>query len=139
MPKGKTIQQVRDELTQAIKVAAPSYGVFSGATLRRFATDGPDALKAIAPIDQIPDVKQRAVPQFLTRGTNDPLIRDQAVQEYADALKAKGQTAEYVQVPDASHAFFDWKADARTKATFMRFGVPYAAKMEEFFNKVFYP
>jgi acetyl esterase len=139
MPKGKTVQQVRDELTRAIKVAAPSYGVFAEPMLRRFANDGPEALKAIAPIDHIPDVKERAVPQFLTRGTNDPLISDQAVQTYADALKAKGQTVEYVQVPDASHAFFDWKADARTKATFMRFGVPYAAKMEDFFNKVFYP
>jgi len=54
-------------------------------------------------------------------------------------LKAKGQTAVYLQVDGASHAFFDWKPDARTKATFVRYGVPYAAKMEEFFNDVFYP
>ncbi|HEX4795385.1 MAG TPA: alpha/beta fold hydrolase [Humisphaera sp.] len=139
MPKGKTVQQARDELTKAIRAAAPSYGVFAGQTLRRFAADSPEALKAIAPMDNIPDVKERAVPQFLTRGTTDPLISNEQVQAYTDALKAKGQTVEYVQVQGASHAFFDWKPDARTKATFMRFGVPYAAKMEEFFNKIFYP
>jgi acetyl esterase len=139
MPAGKTIQQAREELTKAIRVAAPSYGVFAGATLRRFAGDNPDALKAIAPMDTIPDAKERTVPQFLTRGTTDPLISNEMVQSYTDALKAKGQTAEYVQIEGASHAFFDWKPDARTKGTFMKFGVPYAAKMEAFFNKVFYP
>ena len=29
IPKGKTVTQVRDELTNAIKAVAPSYGVFS--------------------------------------------------------------------------------------------------------------
>ena len=67
------------------------------------------------------------------------LIGNEAVQSYADALKAAGQTVEYVQVEGAGHAFFDWKPDARTKATFKQYGVPYAAKMKEFFDAVFYP
>jgi acetyl esterase len=140
MPKGKTIEQVRKEMTAAIKAAAPSYGVF--ANLNTYSND-PAADKAwteaVSPINHIPDVKERAVPQFLTRGTNDSLIRNENVQAYVDALKAKGQTAVYLQPEGASHAFFDWKVDARTKATFMQYGVPYAAKMEEFFNTVFYP
>ena len=38
----------------------------------------------------------------------------------------------------ASHAFFDWKPDQRTKDTFAKYGVPYAAKMQQFFDEVFY-
>lgn len=67
------------------------------------------------------------------------LIQDTAVQAYADALKAAGQTVEYVQVEGAGHAFFDWKPDPQTKKTFARYGVPYAAKMQQFFDTVFYP
>ena len=41
-------------------------------------------------------------------------------------------------VEGASHAFFDWKPDQRTKDTFAKYGVPYAAKMQQFFDEVFY-
>jgi acetyl esterase len=140
IPKNKSLQQVRMEITKAIMAAAPSYGVFGGDMLKRYASDNLEAsLKAIAPIDNIPDVKERAVPQLLLRGTNDMLIRDETVQAYNDALKAAGQIVEYVKVEGANHAFFDWKPDAQTKATFVKYGVPYAAKMESFFDAVFYP
>jgi acetyl esterase/lipase len=141
MPAGKSIDQVRRELTEAIKVAAPSYGVFSDRALSRVqGTNAPAAaVKAIAPMDNIPNIKERAVPQYLLRGSQDPLIRDEEVRGYTDALKAAGQRAEYIQVEGASHAFFDWKPDAETKATFAKYGVPYAAKMEAFFDSVFYP
>ena len=79
------------------------------------------------------------MPQYLLRGTTDTVIQNAEVQNYTDALKAAGQRAEYVLVPAAAHAFLDWKPDARTKATFYRFGVPYAAKMKEFFDSIFYP
>ena len=141
MPKGKTVEQVRKELTAAIKAAAPSYGVFENlnAYSTNPATDRAALSKAVSPINFIPDVKERAVPQFLTRGTRDGLIRDENVQRYVDAMKAKGQTVVYLQPEGAGHAFFDWKPDARTKATFMEYGKPYAAKMQEFFDTVFYP
>jgi acetyl esterase len=138
LPKGKSIDQVRKEVVVALKAAAPSYGVFSEQALGRNAGVQGDALKAVAPQSNIPNIKERAVPQFLLRGTVDNLIQDAAVQSYADALKAAGQRAEYVQVPGAAHAFLDWKPDARTKATFYRFGVPYSAKMKEFFDSIFY-
>jgi len=38
----------------------------------------------------------------------------------------------------ASHAFFDWKPDANTKATFAKYGVYYASEMKAFFNSVLY-
>ena len=140
MPAGKSVEQVRREITEAIKVAAPSYGVFSERALAHVAQGtNSAAVKAIAPQANIPNVKERAVPQFLLRGSVDPVIRHEEVQGYTDALKAVGQRAEYIQVEGAGHAFFDWKPDAETKATFAKYGVPYAAKMEVFFDSVFYP
>jgi len=141
LPKGKTVEQVRDEMTRSIKAAAPSYGVFSAAQLNTYseehATD--QAWKeAVAPLSHIPAATERSVPQFLTRGTRDTLISDAAVKEFVDALVKAGQRAEYVQVGGASHAFFDWKPDENTKATFAKYGVYYAGAMREFFMSVLY-
>jgi acetyl esterase/lipase len=139
LPKGKTAEQVRDEMLKAIKAAAPSYGVFGGNLLNPYsdehATD--QAWKdAIAPLAHIPAATERSVPQFLTRGTNDRLIQDAAVKEFVDALVKAGQRVEYVQVGGAGHAFFDWKPDETTKATFAKYGVYYAAAMKAFFLSV---
>ena len=55
LPKGKTAEQVRDEMLKAIKAAAPSYGVFGGALLNPYseehATDQAwkDAIAPLAP------------------------------------------------------------------------------------------
>ena len=141
LPKGKTVEHVRDEMTKAIKAAAPSYGVFSAASLNAY-TDNPAAdqtwKEAIAPLSHIPLATERSIPQFLTRGTRDPLISDAMVKEFVDALVKAGQPAEYVQVGGASHAFFDWKPDENTKATFNKYGVYYAAAMKTFFQSVLY-
>ncbi len=141
LPKGKTAEQVRDEMTKAIKAAAPSYGVFGGALLNPYseehATD--QAWKdAIAPLSHVPAATERSVPQFLTRGTRDGLIQDAAVKEFVDALVKAGQRVEYVQVGGAGHAFFDWKPDEPTKATFAKYGVYYAASMKTFFVSTLY-
>jgi dienelactone hydrolase len=141
LPKGKSAEQVRDEMTKAIKAGAPSYGVFSAAMLNSYSDEHADdqAWKdAIAPESHIPAASVRSVPQFLTRGTMDPLIKDEAVKSFTDALVKAGQRAEYVQVGGASHAFFDWKPDDRTKATFAKYGVYYAACMRAFFESVLY-
>ena len=141
LPKGKTAEQVRDEMTKAIKASAPSYGVFGAAMLNPYA-DGHenDAAwkEAIAPLSHIPQASERAVPQYLTRGTRDQLIRDEMVKEFTDALVKAGQRVEYVQVGGAGHAFFDWKPDDRTKATFAQYGVYYAAGMKTFFLATLY-
>jgi len=141
LPKGKTVEQVRDEMTKAVKAAAPSYGVFGGDLLNAYAND-PAAdqtwKEAIAPLGHIPPATERAVPQFLTRGTRDPLITDAAVKEFVDALVKQGQRAEYIQVGGASHAFFDWKPDETTKATFAKYGVYYAESMKAFFESILY-
>jgi acetyl esterase len=141
LPKNKSISQVRDELLKAIKAAAPSYGVFGGNLLNHYSDDpaANDTWKnAIAPISNIPDAKVRAVPQYLTRGTNDPLIKDPDVKAFVDALVKAGQRVEYVQVGGANHAFFDWKPDQRTRDTFMKYGVYYASEMKAFFESVLY-
>jgi len=137
LPKGKTIDQVRGEISRAIQAAAPSYGVFDG--FERQAEGRSEAWrKAISPIHTIPNARERLVPQYLLRGTKD-WIKHDAVQAYADALRAAGHPVQYVQVENARHAFLDWKPDPRVKATFREYGVPCAAKMNAFFDTVFYP
>jgi pimeloyl-ACP methyl ester carboxylesterase len=130
---------VRDELLASIKAAAPSYGVFAAEALGGFQRGlSPAAAAATAPQSHIPDAAKRSVPQYLTRGTKDFLIRDEGVMAFVNALKEKGQTVIYDQVEGAGHAFFDWKPEAQVKATFAEYGVPYAAKMREFFEKHLY-
>jgi acetyl esterase/lipase len=141
LPKGKSAVQVRDDMLKAIKAAAPSYGVFSAAQLNPYSDehrDDPMWKEAVAPLSHIPNATQRSVPQFLTRGTRDRLISDEAVKEFVEALVKAGQRVEYVQVGGAGHAFFDWKPDENTKATFNRFGVYYAAAMRNFFVSTLY-
>ncbi len=139
MPKGKSVKQVREEITRAIKAAAPSYGPFDAADFSGFlAQTDQGYLDAISPINHIPHVSERAIPHFMVRGTRDFLISHEMVQNYTDLLKAAGQRAVYVQVEDAGHAFFDWKPDARTRDEFARFGVPWAEEMKAFFDSVFY-
>jgi acetyl esterase len=74
----------------------------------------------------------------MVRGTEDPIVDHDMVQRYVDVLKAAGQNVNYIQVEGAGHAFFDWKPDAATRATFAQYGVPYAAQMQAFFNSIFY-
>ena len=139
LPKGKSAEQVRDDMLKAIKAAAPSYGVFAGALLNTYSEEhaADQAWKdAIAPLGHIPAATERSVPQYLTRGTRDGLIQDAGVKEFVDALVKAGQRVEYVQVGGAGHAFFDWKPDENTKATFAKYGVYYAAAMKTFFMSV---
>ncbi len=138
-PAGKSVDDLRREMLSAIKAAAPSYGVFAADRLKQFMQDMPQsAAEATAPQSHIPESNTRTTPQYLTRGTKDSLIGDGNVNAFADALKAKGQVVVYDQVEGAGHAFFDWKPNDTTKATFKKFGVPYAAKMKSFFEQHLY-
>jgi acetyl esterase len=139
VPKGKSAADVRKAMLASIKAAAPSYGVFGGPLLSHHSDNAAasDAwTAAIAPINHIPKSSERAVPQYLTRGTKDPLILDDMCKAFMDALVNAGQRVEYVQVGGANHAFFDWKPDADTQARFKQFGVPQVAQMKAFFASV---
>lgn len=139
LPKGKSVAAVREEMLKAIKAAAPSYGVFGGPYLNHWSEDpkADDSWKAaISPILHIPKASERAVPQYLTRGTADMLIQDEMCRTFMEALVKQGQRVQYVQVGGAGHAFFDWKPDAQTKAVFKQYGVYYAAEMKAFFQDV---
>ncbi len=143
VPEGKTLEQVRTEMMSGIKAAAPSYGVFAfeGSQMLEFLhmTDAdPAELRAISPINNIPDASERSIPHYLTRGATDPVITNEGVTAYMDALTAAGQTVEYVQIGGASHAFFDWKPNDAVVATFEKYGVYYCEQMEHFFDSVFY-
>ena len=142
IPGNKTVEKIREEMMVSIKAAAPSYGVFSGNLLNHYHENpaADDTWKdAVAPLSSIPDAKVRSVPQYLTRGTNDPLIKDEGVKEFVDALVKAGQRVQYVQIGGASHAFFDWKPDENVKTTFRKYGVYFAAEMKAFFMSVMYP
>ena len=138
MPKGMTAKKAKKSL-MAIKAAAPSYGVFDTGSLGRFVQglEG-EAQKAVAPDHNIPAVKNRAIPQYLVLGTLDRTVGREPMEKYVEHLKEAGQKAELVIIEGASHAFFDWKPDQRTKDTFAQYGVPYAADMKRFFDEVFY-
>ena len=71
-------------------------------------------------------------------GCDGSKLGREPMEKYVENLKAAGQKAELVIIEDAEHAFFDWKPDQRTKATFAKYGVPYAADMMRFFDEVFY-
>lgn len=141
LPKGKTVDQVREVMLVAIQAAAPSYGVFTGEWLKADA-ENPKATadwdKAVQPLHSIPAASDRTVPQYLTLGTKDPLISDEMCAQFMDALVAKGQRVQYVQVGGAGHAFFDWKPDAQTKSVFDEYGRYYAAEMKAFFESILY-
>jgi acetyl esterase/lipase len=139
VPAGMPVADLKAKMLKSIQAAAPSYGVFAGQWLRADA-ENPAAddswNRGVMPLHSIPEASARAVPQYLTRGTKDPLISDAMCTEFMDALVAKGQRVEYVQVGGAGHAFFDWKPDARTKGEFHKHGVYYAAEMKAFFESV---
>ncbi|WP_220473480.1 alpha/beta fold hydrolase [Flagellimonas aequoris] len=139
MPKGKSVDEVKKEIVDAVQVAAPSYGPFNASDFKQFIQQTDQGyLDAVSPSEHVPNVADRAIPHFIVRGTEDPIIPDAMIQGYVNLLKEKGQTVEYLQVEGAGHAFFDWKPDAQTRATFAKYGVPYAAEMKSFFDSVFY-
>ncbi|MDO5442867.1 MAG: alpha/beta hydrolase [Bacteroidia bacterium] len=138
VPKGMSMKTVRKNLL-AIKAVAPNYGIFSAQVMQRFVRNLPeDGQKAVAPLDNIPDPELRRIPTWLNRGTEDTTVNDESTVEYFEALKAAGQEAYYIKIPGAQHAYYDWKPDSATKATFWKYGAPYAHQMEEFFNTIFY-
>jgi acetyl esterase len=139
IPKGKSVDQVKREITESVKAVAPSYGPFHASDFSGFLEQKDKAYwDAVSPIEHVPNVSERALPHFIVRGTNDPIVSNAMVQPYVDVLQKAGQKVEYVQVEGAGHAFFDWKPDATTRSTFTQLGVKYADAMRTFFDKVFY-
>lgn len=123
----------------AVKAVAPSYGPSDARHFKMFIEQtSEEYYDAVSPVKHVPDASERAIPHFIVRGTKDTLIPHELVQPYIDVLKAAGQRVEYIQVENAGHAFFDWKPDSQTRATFAQYGVRYAAEMQTFFDSVFY-
>lgn len=139
LPKGKSVEQVKSEITSAIKAVAPSYGASDASDFKGLLEQTDQVyLDAISPLKHVPNVSERALPHFMVRGTADPIVPHVMVQRYIDMLKTAGQPVQYIQVEGAGHAFFDWKPDAATRATFAKYGVKYAAEMQSFFDHIFY-
>jgi acetyl esterase len=139
LPKGKSLEQVKNEITSAVKAVAPSYGASEAADFKTLLAQTDQGYwDAISPSRHVLKASEHLLPHFMVRGTKDPIVNDAMVQRYVDVLKAAEQPVTYIQVEGAGHAFFDWKLDAITRATFAQYGVPYAAQMQSFFNNRFY-
>lgn len=139
LPKGKSADQVKTEITNAIMAVAPSYGAFDASDFKPLVEQKEQGYwAAISPSKHVPKVTDRILPHFMVRGTEDQIVNHEMVQRYVDVLNAANQSVNYIQVEGAGHAFFDWKPDAKTRATFALYGVPYAAQMQSFFNSIFY-
>jgi acetyl esterase/lipase len=138
LPEGKSLDAAKDMLVASIKAVAPSYGVF--ADINHFSSH-PDAdetwSEALSPIKHIPDANERRIPHFLLRGSEDPLITAEDVQNYVDALKAKKQYVQYITVEGAGHAFLDWKPDMATRDVFEMYAVRNIDRMIAFFDRIF--
>ena len=137
LPKKMSAEEFKSFMLGSLKAVAPSYGVAdvterNGNMIPLMTEEG---VRAVSPLYNIPEATQRSIPHFMVRGTNDPLISDETVQIYADALNDAGQDVEYIQVPDAGHAFYDWKPDTENQEVFMNIGVPCIGKMLDFFDK----
>ena len=95
LPKGVSAEEFRGQLLKSVKAAAPSYGVFAADSLGRFIQGmGPKAGEAVAPQSNIPEATVRSVPQYLVRGTNDILIKHEAVDGFVKALEATKQNGD---------------------------------------------
>ncbi|WP_162339604.1 alpha/beta hydrolase fold domain-containing protein [Cyclobacterium salsum] len=139
IPSSKSVDQVKEEISRAIMAAAPSYGPSDAVDFKGFMEQTDRGYwDAVSPIRHVPYVQKRAIPHFIVRGTKDPLISHEMIQSYVEVLQDKGQKVSYIQVEGAGHAFFDWKPDAQTRATFARYGQLYAAEMRGFFDGIFY-
>lgn len=139
LPKRKSIVQLKNEITTAIKAVAPSYGASEAADFKTLLEQTDRGYwDAISPTRHVPKASERLLPHFIVRGTKDPIVDHAMVQRYVDVVKAAGQPVNYIQIEGAGHAFFDWKPDVTTRATFAKYGVPYAAQIQAFFDNIFY-
>lgn len=139
VPEGKTAGDIRADLTSSVKAAAPTYGVFSfgGPNMPQMLgmNNSAEAAAAVSPLNNTSNADERQA-TLLIRGTQDPLISNENVTAYIEALVKKGQRVEYVQVGEASHAFLDWKPNESTVQTFKKYREYYIKQMEHFFDSV---
>lgn len=141
--KERDVNSVRENIMSAVKVSAPSYGVFNltEANLEQrpnILPKGADVtwIKQLSPQTHIPSKDQRVLPpQMCQVGTEDFVVPPAGVVTYTEELKNAGQTVEFVSVPGAGHAYFDWKPDSNTKNTFNTTGKTYLNKILAFFDK----
>lgn len=136
LPQGYQAKDLQRDLEASIKAVAPSYAPIDARDFMMFLRDTSQAyLDFVSPNKHIPSASTRTVPHFMVRGTLDPLIPEAMVESYAADLRAQGHPVEVHHIEGATHAFFDWKPDATTRATFEQVGVPYAQLMKAFFLK----
>ncbi|WP_226703913.1 alpha/beta hydrolase [Microbulbifer elongatus] len=134
IPTGKTPEGIAENGELEVQAAIPSYGVFDmdartqngfesaangfwkmgGAEPRgvfgsEYSIDThPELYRAASPIHRIPDARERKLPPFFVHvGSRDTTTPPEAVQAFAEKLKAAGQIVEYREYAGKNHAFLD--------------------------------
>lgn len=137
VPPGASLESLRERLRGAIRACAPSYGAFGPDLLRRVMVGAPESeVRAVCPLLHIPDARSRIVPTCLIRAAEDTIIPASEIESFACALRVAGHPVVEDVEAGAGHAFLDWKPDPVTQATFRRHGVPCAARIRRFFERV---
>ena len=81
LPKRKSVVTVRNEIISAIKAVAPSYGASEAANFSTLLEQkDPGYWDAISPTRHVPNISQRSLPDFMVRGTKDPIVSHAMVQ-----------------------------------------------------------
>ena len=139
-PKDLSLSDIRRSISTSIKAVAPSYAPSDQTSIQSYIAhkDPNYPWNEVSPINHVPKAKDRLLPHFVTHGTKDFVVPYETVKSYVQVLRENGQPVEHLEVEGAYHAFFDWTPYAKTMETFRQFGLPYANKMEEFFNGIFY-
>lgn len=136
VPSGKSVSQLRQEISKALLAAVPTYPVLTENVLTLFYKSDSVKLSHITPISFIPQASVRRAPQLIIRGTQDGLIKDEDMQSYCRAMTDAGQAVKYLQIGGIGHAFFDWRHDPRSQETFNRFARPQIKLMVAYFEDI---
>ena len=119
---------------------------FQGAIGRGFLGDGfnveDDAAvyETLSALKSIPQATERQLPpQLLTVGSNDPIVSPESVKTYMKALEAAGQSIQYWEYQDKSHAFLDAGSNRLLQTSFELDAPPALNVMIRFLDDIFYP
>lgn len=136
VPRGKSVAQLRSDISSALLGAIPTYPVVSERLVSMWDKSPKEELQAVTPVCRIPRASVRRAPQLLLRGTLDGLITDADMQEYIKAMSDAGQEVKYLQVGGIGHAFLDWRHEPASQDRFDRFARPQIRLMLEFCDEI---
>jgi len=121
------------------------FWLFSGSMARGIfgeeinAVDYPELYRAVSPLYNVPDSRQRKLPpQLLTVGSDDSLVTPESVKSYMKELQSAGHPVRYWEHEGRSHAFLDSGSNAILGISFEADAPPALDIMISFLDDLFY-